>query len=235
MAQTLSEVEARSVEADLIQRACRREEAAIRSIIQVHNRRLYRVARSIVRDDWEAEDVLQEAYFRAFSSLASFRGDSSLSTWLTRIVVNEALQRMRRHTDTPVAHIDPPREPQADIIPFPLSGQHPVDPERAASQHEICRLLEKEIDRLPEEFRTVLVARIIEDLSIEETADLYGIRPETVKTRLHRARKLLKSSLEEHIGPFFSDVFPFDGKRCERLTNAVVARLARSDPGTFIA
>lgn len=235
MAQTLSEVEARSVEADLIQRACRREEAAIRSIIQVHNRRLYRVARSIVRDDWEAEDVLQEAYFRAFSSLASFRGDSSLSTWLTRIVVNEALQRMRRHTDTPVAHIDPPREPHADIIPFPLSGQHPVDPERAASQHEICRLLEKEIDRLPEEFRTVLVARIIEGLSIEETADLYGIRPETVKTRLHRARKLLKSSLEEHIGPFFSDVFPFDGKRCERLTNAVVARLARSDPGTFIA
>jgi len=235
MALTLSEVEARSVEADLIQRACRREEAAIRSIIQVHNRRLYRVARSIVRDDWEAEDVLQEAYFRAFSSLASFRGDSSLSTWLTRIVVNEALQRMRRHTDTPVAHIEPPPEPHADIIPFPLSGQHPVDPERAASQHEICRLLEKEIDLLPEEFRTVLVARIIEGLSIEETADLYGIRPETVKTRLHRARKLLKSSLEEHIGPFFSDVFPFDGKRCERLTNAVVARLARSDPGTFIA
>jgi|ThiBiot_300_plan_2_1041538.scaffolds.fasta_scaffold23323_2 RNA polymerase sigma-70 factor (ECF subfamily) len=235
MALTLSEVEARSVEADLIQRACRREEAAIRSIIQVHNRRLYRVARSIVRDDWEAEDVLQEAYFRAFSSLASFRGDSSLSTWLTRIVVNEALQRMRRHTDTPVAHIEPPPEPHADIIPFPLSGQHPVDPERAASQHEICRLLEKEIDRLPEEFRTVLVARIIEGLSIEETADLYGIRPETVKTRLHRARKLLKSSLEEHIGPFFSDVFPFDGKRCERLTNAVVARLARTDPGTFIA
>jgi RNA polymerase sigma-70 factor (ECF subfamily) len=150
-------------------------------------------------------------------------------------VVNEALQRMRRHTDTPVAHIEPPPEPHADIIPFPLSGQHPVDPERAASQHEICRLLEKEIDRLPEEFRTVLVARIIEGLSIEETADLYGIRPETVKTRLHRARKLLKSSLEEHIGPFFSDVFPFDGKRCERLTNAVVARLARSDPGTFIA
>jgi len=235
MALTLSEVEARSVEADLIQRACRREEAAIRSIIQVHNRRLYRVARSIVRDDWEAEDVLQEAYFRAFSSLASFRGDSSLSTWLTRIVVNEALQRMRRHTDTPVAHIEPPPEPHADIIPFPLSGQHPVDPERAASQHEICRLLEKEIDRLPEEFRTVLVARIIEGLSIEETADLYGIRPETVKTRLHRARKLLKSSLEEHIGPFFSDVFPFDGKRCERLTNAVVARLSRTGRGTFFA
>jgi len=228
MAHSLSEVEARSVEADLVRRASRKEEAAIRSIIQVHNRRLYRVARSIVRDDGEAEDVLQEAYFRAFSALPNFRGDSSLATWLTRIVLNEALQRVRKHTDTPVAHIDPPPEPHADIIPFPFSGQHLVDPERAASQREICRLLEHQIDLLPEEFRTVLVARAIEGLSIEETADLYGIRPETVKTRLHRARKLLKSSLEEHIGPLFSDVFPFDGKRCERLTNAVVARLGRN-------
>jgi RNA polymerase sigma-70 factor (ECF subfamily) len=235
MAQSSSEAEARSAEADLIRRASRREEAAIRSIIQVNNRRLYRVARSIVRDDGEAEDVLQEAYFRAFSAISNFRGDSSLATWLTRIVVNEALQRVRRHTDTPVAHIDPPPEPHADIIPFPLSGQNLVDPERAASQHEICRLLEQEIDRLPEEFRIVLVARAIEGLSIEDTAELYGIRPETVKTRLHRARKLLKSSLEEHIGPFFSDVFPFDGKRCERLTNAVVARLSRTGRGTFFA
>jgi RNA polymerase sigma-70 factor (ECF subfamily) len=228
MAQSLTEAEARSVEADLIQRASRKEEAAIRSIIQTHNRRLYRVARSIVRDDGEAEDVLQEAYFRAFSALSNFRGDSSLATWLTRIVLNEALQRVRRRTDMPVANIDPPPEPHADIIPFPFSGQHLVDPERAASQREICRLLEHAIDLLPEEFRTVLVARAIEGLSIEETADLYGIRPETVKTRLHRARKLLKSSLEDHIGHFFSDVFPFDGKRCERLTNAVVARLGRS-------
>jgi len=222
MAQSLS---ARPAEADLIRRASQKDEAAIRSIIQIHNRRLYRVARGIVRDDGEAEDVLQEAYFRAFSALPNFRGDSSLATWLTRIVLNEALQRARRHVDTPVAEAEPLLEPRADIIPFPLSGQHSVDPERAASQREICRLLEHEIDALPEEFRTVLIARAIEGLSIEETADLYGIRPETVKTRLHRARKLLKVSLEEHIGSFFSDVFPFDGARCARLTNAVVARL----------
>lgn len=225
MAQTKFDPEAKSAEADLIRRASRKEESAVRAIIQVHNRRLYRLARSIVRDDGDAEDVLQEAYFRAFSAISEFRGDSSLSTWLTRIVLNEALQRVRRRTEMPVAQRDLPLEPKADIIPFPLSGQQPVDPERAMSQREICRLIERAIDKLPDEFRTVLVARAIEGLSIEETADLLGIRPETVKTRLHRARGLLKSSLEEHIGSFFSDVFPFDGKRCERVTDAVVARL----------
>lgn len=93
------------------------------------------------------------------------------------------------------------------------------------AQRQICRLLERAIDELPEEFRTVLVARAIEDMSIEETAELLGIRPETVKTRLHRARRLLKATLADHIGPLFTDVFPFGDKRCERVTNAVVTRL----------
>lgn len=227
MAQVLSDGRAAPAEAELVRRASQRDEAAIRAIIQVHNRRLYRVARSIVRDDSEAEDVLQEAYFRAFSAIADFRGESSLTTWLTRIVLNEALQRARRRIDVPATPETLAADRLADIIPFPLSGQNLVDPERATSQREICRLLEQAIDKLPEEFRTVLIARAIEGLSIEDTAELYDIRPETVKTRLHRARKLLKSSLEEHLGSFFSDVFPFDGARCERLTNAVVSRLNR--------
>lgn len=227
MAQVLSDGRAAPAEAELVRRASQRDEAAIRAIIQVHNRRLYRVARSIVRDDSEAEDVLQEAYFRAFSAIADFRGESSLTTWLTRIVLNEALQRARRRIDVPAMPETLAADRLADIIPFPLSGQNLVDPERATSQREICRLLEQAIDKLPEEFRTVLIARAIEGLSIEDTAELYDIRPETVKTRLHRARKLLKSSLEEHLGSFFSDVFPFDGARCERLTNAVVSRLNR--------
>jgi RNA polymerase sigma-70 factor (ECF subfamily) len=227
MAQFVRNGTASSAEADLIRRASQRDEAAIRAIIQEHNRRLYRVARSIVRDDSEAEDVLQEAYFRAFSAISEFRGESSLTTWLTRIVLNEALQRARRRVDTPAAGFEVPPERLADIIPFPLSGQTIVDPERATSQREICRLLEQAIDKLPEEFRTILIARAIEGLSIEDTAELYSIRPETVKTRLHRARKLLKSSLEDHLGSFFTDVFPFDGKRCERLTNAVVSRLVQ--------
>lgn len=227
MAQSMLSGLERLAEADLIRRASQRDEAAIRAIIQTHNRRLYRVARSIVRDDSEAEDVLQEAYFRAFSAISDFRAEASLTTWLTRIVLNEALQRARKRVDQPASHFELPPERIADIIPFPLSGQTIVDPERATSQREICRILERAIDELPDDFRTVLIARAIEGLSIDETAELYGIKPETVKTRLHRARNLLKSSLEDHIGSFLSDVFPFDGKRCERLTNAVVSRLSR--------
>jgi RNA polymerase sigma-70 factor (ECF subfamily) len=212
-------------EADLVRRAVAKDEAAVRAIIQTHNRRLYRVARSVVRDDGEAEDVLQEAYLKAFSALGGFRGESSLSTWLTRIVLNEALQRLRRRTEAPTPRELPVPAHEAQVIPFPFSGDPPPDPERAMAQREICLLLERAIDELPEEFRTVLMARVIEDMSIEETAELFGLKPETVKTRLFRARRLLKAALADHIGPMFSDVFPFEGKRCERITDAVVRRL----------
>ncbi len=228
MAQSQIEIDNRSAESELIRRAVRKEEPAIRAIIQANNRRLYRVARSIVRDDGEAEDVLQDAYLHAFSALADFRGDSSLSTWLTRIVFNEALQHARRRTEAPVEQIEPPNVPGAQVIPFPLSGSQPTDPERAMAQREIFQLLEHAIDKLPEDFRTVIMARVIEGMSIEETADLLGLRPETVKTRLHRARRLLKAALADHISPLFSHTFPFDGWRCEKLTNAVVKRLGLS-------
>lgn len=213
-----------ATEVDLIRRAIAKDQAAIRTIIQANNRRLYRIARSVVHDDYEAEDVLQEGYLRAFSALADFRGDSSLSTWLTRIVLNEALQWQRRRTERPVPEVEPSQE-RAQIIAFPIPGNQNTDPERSMAQTEICQLLERAIDDLPNEFRTVLVARVIEGMSIEETADLLGIRPETVKTRLHRARRQLRIALADHIGPLFSDVFPFDGKRCERITNAVLRRL----------
>lgn len=213
-----------SAELDLIRRAIANDQAAIRTIIQANNRRLYRIARSIVHDDNEAEDVLQEGYLRAFSALADFRGDSSLSTWLTRIVMNEALQWRRRRIEPPVPRVEQSQE-RAQIIAFPLPANQHTDPERSMAQTEICRLLERAIDDLPNEFRTVLVARVIEGMSIEETADLLGVRPQTVKTRLHRARRLLRTALSDHIGPLFSDVFPFDGKRCERMTNAVLRRL----------
>ena len=211
----------------MIRQAVRKDEAAIRAIIQQHNRRLYRVARSIMRDDADAEDVLQEAYLRAFSALAEFRGESTLSTWLTRIVVNEALQRLRRPGEA-AAPIEE-RAPGAQVIPFPTCAQQSDDPERAMAQREICQLVEHAIDELPQEFRTVLVARVIEGMSVEETADALDLRPETVKTRLHRARRLLKAALAEHMGPLFSDVFPFDGKRCERIADVVVRRLNLSN------
>ena len=212
-------------DADLVRLVLRKDAAAARALMQRYNRRLYRVARGVVRDDSEAEDVLQEAYLRAFSALADFRGESSLSTWLTRIVLNEALQRLRRRTDVPVSDVDKDAERRgAEVIPFPAS-QSTIDPERAMAQQQLCQLVERAIDELPCEFRTVLIARVIEDMSVEETAAAFDLQPETVKTRLHRARRLLKEALAEHIGPRFGDLFPFAGKRCDKVTNAVIERL----------
>lgn len=222
MVQQSFQVHAEPDEAELVRRAVLKDEDAVRTIIQANNRRLYRVARSIVRDDGEAEDVLQEAYLQAFRALDRFRGDSSLSTWLTRIVANEALRRLRKRSSQPNVEM---LSASAQIIPFPLSGHQSGDPERDMAQRELCQLVERAIDELPQEFRTVLIARALEGMSVEDTAESLGIRPETVKTRLHRARRLLKNALAEHIGPLFSDVFPFDGRRCARITDAVVRRL----------
>lgn len=216
---------ASSDEAELIARAQRGEEASIRVIIARHNSRLFRLARGIIRDDGEAEDVLQEAYFKAFRSIGTFRAESSLATWLRRIVVNEALQRLRRHVEPTV------RDPQAvkdridNVVPFPFSSNPLLDPERAVAQQQIGRLIERAIDDLPDDFRVVFVARVLDEMSVEETAELLGILPQTVKTRLFRARRLLREALAEHIDPAMSEVFPFAGRRCERLAEAVVRRL----------
>lgn len=212
-------------EAELIARAQRGDEASIRIIIARHNSRMFRLARGMIRDDSEAEDVLQEAYFKAFRSIGTFRGDSSLATWLRRIVVNEALQRLRRHVE-PTVHAPPAGGVQADnVVPFPFSSNPSLDPERAVAQQQIGRLIERAIDMLPDDFRVVFVARVLDEMSVEETAELVGIRPETVKTRLFRARRLLREALAEHIDPAMSDVFPFAGRRCERLAEEVVQRL----------
>lgn len=205
-------------EVELAERARGREPAAIRLIIKQHNQRLYRIARSILRDDGEAEDALQEAYARAFAHLDAFRGEARFGTWLARIVINEALGGLRRRRAAGAeAHAS-----ATEIIPFPNSS---LDPETTMAQREIRALLEGAIDRLPEAFRIVLVARLIEGMSIEETAKLFAIAPETVKTRLHRARAALRSEMEKHIGPALGDAFPFAGRRCERLTEQVLKRL----------
>jgi len=211
-------------ETELIDRARRRDPGAVRTIIQQHNQRLYRIARSILRDDAEAEDALQEAYLRAFTHLQDFRGEAQLGTWLSRIVINEALGRRRRQRLVITADIPSPG-PAAEIIPFPTSNP---DPETSMAQREIRALLERAIDDLPEAFRTVLVARVIEGMSVEETAEVLELRPETVKTRLHRARKLLREEMEKHVGPVLGDAFPFAGRRCERVADAVIMRLGLS-------
>ncbi|TIT72484.1 MAG: RNA polymerase sigma factor, partial [Mesorhizobium sp.] len=205
----------------LVRRALAREAGAFRAIIKTHNQRLYRIARGVVRNDAEAEDVVQEAYMRAFASLDAFRGDASLATWLSRIVINEALGRLRKKKRMAAM----PENPEAEIIRFPLnpSDLNPGDdPERTMAQRQILALVERATDSLPDVYRTVFVARVIEGLSIEETADLLDVRPQTVKTRLHRARALVRKALDDEIGPVLLDAFPFAGRRCERLTQAVM-------------
>lgn len=226
--QNLRSDHGRAEEADLIRRVLARDGRAFRTIMKTHNRRLYRLARGIMRDDAEAEDVVQEAYVRAFTHLADFRGGSSLSTWLSRIVINEALGRLRSRRPTVDLAAYEGRDPPAEIIRFPLAAKAD-DPERTMAQRQILQLVEQATDKLPEVYRVVFITRVIEGMSVEETAEILGLRPETVKTRLHRARRLVRDQLDKQIGPVLMDAFPFAGRRCERLTDMVMRRLGLPD------
>jgi RNA polymerase sigma-70 factor, ECF subfamily len=212
--------------AHLVARARDRDEAAIRSIMQSNNRRLYRLARGILRNDSEAEDVVQETYVRAFTHLDQFRGESSLSTWLSRIAMNEALGRLRGQRANVEWTSLPQPTLEAQIIQFPLAAS--TDPEKTMAQREIQQVVERAIDEIPEPFRLVFITRVIEGMNVEETAEILGLKPETVKTRLHRARAMLRENVENKIGPVVMEAFPFAGKRCERLTEAVLKRLGFS-------
>lgn len=213
-------------EAALVTGARECDEAAIRAIIGRHNRRLFRLARSILPSDDEAEDAVQEGYVRALRGLAGFRGEASLSTWLCRIVINEALGRTRRRRPMLELAVLEAAD-RSRVIPFPASAPA-SDPERNMAQDEIRRMVEREIDALPAAFRTVLVARLVEEMSVEETAAALDLRPETVKTRLHRARLLLRAALEKRLGAVLSDAFPFDGERCRHMADRVIKSLPRA-------
>ena len=219
----LAEVD-RLSDTELVDRARARDQLAVRAITKRYNRRLFRLARSILRDDAEAEDVVQESYVRAFTGLDLFRGDASFGTWITRIAVNEALGRLRRRRPTIDWETYSENRTTAQVIDFPASAVS-NDPERMMAQSEVRAVLERAIDELPDAFRAVFVARIVEGLTIEETADLFGLKPETVKTRLHRARALLRDALDKQMGPMLTSTFPFDGARCDRMTDAVVRRV----------
>ena len=211
-----------SGDTELVRRALGRDEAAVRAILKANNQRLYRLARGILRNDNEAEDVVQETYVRAFTHMADFRGASSLATWLSRIAMNEALGRLRR--ERPGVELDAQGTLEAQIIPFPLVSTAD-DPEKSMARREILCVVERAIDELPEVFRLVFIARVVEGMSIEETAETLELRPETVKTRLHRARVMLRDNVERKIGPVAIEAFPFAGRRCDRLTAVVLNRL----------
>lgn len=221
-------------DAMLLERIAQREHGAFESLMRLHNGRLFRVARAIVKNDAEAEDVLQEAYLDAYRHLAEFRGNSRLGTWLVRIVVNRALMHRRKHRrDRTVISISTRGGGSESEAGMDLPDQVSESPNAATLRAELRRILERRIDELPVAFRTVFVLREVEDLSVEETAGCLGIPPATVRTRLFRARTLLRESLARDIDMATGDVFAFAGDRCDRIVAAVLDRLGDdADTGT---
>lgn len=220
----LGQIAVEADESELVRQAQARQSDAVRTIIKRYNRRLYRLARAILRNDADAEEALQEAYLHAFAAIGGFRGEASLATWLSRITVNEALGQLRRRRHRARLHDALARPDQACIIPFPRAASA-GDPERSMAQRQILELVEQASDNLPEGYRVVFVARVVEGLSVQETADALDLQPATVKTRLHRARALIRKELEAQIGPLLLEAFPFAGRRCERLTEFVMKKL----------
>ncbi len=217
---------------DLDLAACvgRREPQAVRLVTQRNNQRLFRAAWSILRNRAEAEDAVQEGYLRAFAAIETFKGQSSLATWLTRIVINESLMRKRASkrranalNTSSVLVMDEYREKLMG------SPERRSSPEAAIMHKQLAKLLENAIALLPDPFRMVFVLREIEGLSIEETAEVLEIRPQTVKTRALRARRRLQETLDPELRSALGEAFPFAGADCEALTARVLQRLGLSD------
>ena len=201
------------------------EREAFRQVMQRCNQRLYRVARGVLNDESEIEDVMQEAYLKAFEKIDGFRGESSLATWISRIAINEAIERLRRrHPTVDIDNVDEAAHDAECVTSLSLRAGG-GDPAAAAARADLHRLLERAVATLPPAFRSVFLLRDVEGCSTEETAELLAIRSETVKTRLHRARHLLQDELRERAEAALGGTFPFLGRRCSRVTEAVLARL----------
>ena len=215
--QTLDDVE-------LARRVAAGDEAAMRLLMRRHNQTMFRAARAILRDDAEAEDAVQDAYLRAFRAIGSFRADAKLSTWLTRIAVNESLQRLRKlKRSAEVITMDGETvEAAADRAD---EGSGAKGPEVEALRGEARRIIESRIDRLPDAFRAVFVLRAIEEMSVEETAAALEIPEATVRTRFFRARSLLREALASELDVAMESAFSFAGARCDRITERVIARM----------
>ncbi|HEY7643357.1 MAG TPA: RNA polymerase sigma factor [Steroidobacteraceae bacterium] len=216
-------------DSELASRAAQGDQAAFAHIMRRYNQRLYRLAVSVMGDASEAEDVLQESYVRAFYAFSTYTGAGSLGAWLARIVRNEAIDRVRaresrrNHVTIEADLGGQSEEDEPKVAPDLL--QSLTDPQALAANSELRRLLERAIQRLPEQFRTAFVLREVEGLSVEETAEYLGIPAATVKTRDHRARNLLRAYLSENIDATIPQTFPFLGARCDQLVERVLQRL----------
>lgn len=189
-------------------------------LMRRYNQRIYRVVRAILRNDTEAEDVMQEAYVRAYQHLNDFAGEAKFSTWLTKIAIHEAIARVRRFTR--IGERDSPAY-TPDLENTMRSNER--DPETQAYDRELGSILENAIDALPDAYRCVFILRVVEGLSTDETAAALEIGVETVKIRLHRGRAMLTEKLKRRAGIVASRVFPFHAPRCDRVVAAVLQRI----------
>jgi RNA polymerase sigma-70 factor (ECF subfamily) len=199
---------------EVVARVLAGETALFEVLMRRYNQRVYRAARAILRNDLEAEDVMQDAYVRAFAHLAQFERRASFSTWLTRIAIHEALARARRAG----------RQESLDAGGEPPALHH--DPERRMFDHEMKAFLEAAIGGLALDYRTVFMLREVEGMSTAETAEALGVSEDVVKTRLHRARGLLRDALYERAGAASPAAFQFEAPRCDRVVASVLRRIA---------
>jgi RNA polymerase sigma-70 factor, ECF subfamily len=211
---------------DLARRVANGDPAAFEALMRRHNRTMFRTARAILHDDAEAEDALQEAYLQAYRTIGGFRGDAKFSTWMARVVANEALGRLRKQVRR--AAIVPLQGGVAiDEIQPTMEDRMDKGPETAARRAEMRQLLEKRIDALPGAYRPVFMLRAVEEYSVEETAAILQIPAATVRSRFHRARSLLREGLAAEVDLAYEDVFGFAGERCDRIVASVMQRIAR--------
>jgi RNA polymerase sigma-70 factor, ECF subfamily len=206
----------------LVDRARAGDTAAFELLMRRHNRRVYRAVRSVLRDGADVEDVMQQAYVQAFTHMDQFEGASRWSTWLCRIAINEALARVRQRGR--FVSIDAASEGTLEDT----EKRRSTDPERTAVDRELARLVEHELDGLPDIYRTVVMFREVEGMSTADTAAILGVEEPVVKTRLHRARALLRGAIEQRIGEHLDEAYEFGAERCDRVVAAVLGRLGRA-------
>jgi RNA polymerase sigma-70 factor, ECF subfamily len=215
-------------DSELARRIVGRDTSAFEVLMRRHNRLLYRTARGILRDDHEAEDCVQEAYLQAYRAMGSFREEAKLSTWLVRIVINQALEKLRRRKrEEGTVALDNVVDLEQHLDTM---MSEPERPDAAASRHELRKLLESKIDLLPDSFRTVFILRALEELSVEETALCLGVPEATVRSRFFRARSQLREAIARDVDLAAEEAFSFDGARCDRIVAAVLERIERCEP-----
>ena len=218
---------------ELVVRISHADHGAFETLMRRYNGRLFRVARAILKDEAEAEDALQEAYLEAYRHIGNFRGDAQLATWLTRIVVNQSLMRLRKQKRDPVVVSIAggqrrTEEAQPETAEVDVVDEKSESAPSAMLRAEIRRILERKIDELPIAFRTVFVMREIEDMTVQETAECLAIPDATVRTRLFRARALLRAAIARDLDLAALDVFRFAGERCDRIVEGVLGTVRRS-------